>query len=210
MSATDADLGPADEQVHRHDPDVWSWNESWYFSWIDLDGGPAGFFRLGLLPNQGRAMLWCYVHRDGEWLGLDESRLRYDDFDLSEGLAYDRWGLRLGWRPGTAASSFDFEVAYVGNPAADIGYSLFLDRSQRAHDDAPLPGVPSAEETWSRWSERTGRALADLEYWSAFGAAVIVVTATRAMVQWGLADPFVEEVNTLVPAWESLADRVAR
>jgi hypothetical protein len=120
MSATDGVLGPADEQVHRHDPDVWSWNESWYFSWIDLDGGPAGFFRLGLLPNQGRAMLWCYVHRDGEWLGLDESRLSYDDFDLTEGFAYDRWGLRLGWRPGTAASSFDFEgvVRTVAGPDA--------------------------------------------------------------------------------------------
>ena len=104
----------------------------------------------------------------------------------------------------------DFEVAYVGNPAADVGYSLFLDRSQRAHDGVPLPGVPSEEETWSRWSEVTGRALADVDYWTAFGAAVIVVTATRAMVQWGLADPFVEEVNTLVPAWESLADRAAR
>jgi aminoglycoside phosphotransferase (APT) family kinase protein len=104
----------------------------------------------------------------------------------------------------------DFEVAYVGNPAADIGYSLFLDRSQRARADAPLPGLASAEETWSRWSERTGRALADLEYWTAFGASVIVVTATRAMVQWGLADPFLEEVNTLVPAWEALADRAAR
>ena len=26
-----------DEQVHPFDPAVWSWNESWYFSWIDLD-----------------------------------------------------------------------------------------------------------------------------------------------------------------------------
>ena len=32
-------------------------------------------------------MLWCYVHRDGEWLGIDESRLRYDDFDLADGFA---------------------------------------------------------------------------------------------------------------------------
>ncbi len=53
----------------------------------------------------------------------------------------------------------DFEVAYVGNPAADVGYSLFLDRSQRAHGGVPLPGVPSEEETWSRWSEVTGRGL---------------------------------------------------
>lgn len=109
MSAADGALGPIDEQVHRFDPDVPSWNESWYFSWIDLDGGPVGFFRLGLLPNQGRAMLWCYVHRDGEWLGLDESRLRYEDFDLTDGAAYDRWGLKFGWRPGTPAAAFSFD-----------------------------------------------------------------------------------------------------
>ena len=95
--------------MHRFDPDVWSWNESWYFSWIDLDGGPAGFFRLGLMPNQGRAMLWCYVYRDGEWLGVDESRLRYEDFDLTDGFAYDRWGLRFGWQPGTPAATFHFD-----------------------------------------------------------------------------------------------------
>ena len=76
----------------------------------------------------------------------------------------------------------------------------------RGRRGVPLPGLPSEEETWSRWSRVTGRALADLEYWSAFGAMVIVVTATRAMVQWGLVDPFVEDVNTMVPAWESLVD----
>jgi aminoglycoside phosphotransferase (APT) family kinase protein len=103
----------------------------------------------------------------------------------------------------------DFEVAYVGNPTADVGYSMFLDRSQRAHDDAPLPGVPPEEETWARWRRATGRALADLDYWMAFGAAVIVVTATRAMVQWGLVDPYLEDVNALVPLWERVVDRAA-
>jgi aminoglycoside phosphotransferase (APT) family kinase protein len=103
----------------------------------------------------------------------------------------------------------DFEVAYVGNPLADVGYSLFLERTQRGRDDARLPGVPPEQETWARWSRATGRALVDLDYWMAFGAAVIVVTATRAMVQWGLVDPFVEEVNALVPAWESVVDRAA-
>jgi hypothetical protein len=89
----------ADEALHRFDPDEWSWNESWYCSWIDLDGGPAGFFRVGVLPNQRRAMLWAFVHVDGEWLGTDESRLAYDDLDLTSGVAYDRWGLRFAYHP---------------------------------------------------------------------------------------------------------------
>ena len=91
----------ADEQVHPFDPAVWSWNESWYFSWIDLDGGPAGFFRLGLLPNQERALIWSYVFHDGTWFGTEETRLRYDDFDLADGMAYDRFGLDFAWRGST-------------------------------------------------------------------------------------------------------------
>ncbi|MBL7491100.1 hypothetical protein I6A60_27730 [Frankia sp. AgB1.9] len=90
---------PADESRHPSDPGDWSWSESWYFSWIDLDGGPAGFFRLGLLPNQRRAMLWCFVHVDGAWHGVDESRLALDHVDLAAGPAYDQWGLRFGWQP---------------------------------------------------------------------------------------------------------------
>jgi aminoglycoside phosphotransferase (APT) family kinase protein len=41
----------------------------------------------------------------------------------------------------------DFEVAYVGNPVADVGYSLFLERTQSGRDDTPLPGVPPEQET---------------------------------------------------------------
>ncbi len=101
----------ADEQVHPFDPAVWSWNESWYFSWIDLDGGPAGFFRLGLLPNQERALIWSYVFHDGTWFGTEETRLRYDDLDLADGMAYDRFGLDFAWRADRAGGT-------AGEPAA--------------------------------------------------------------------------------------------
>lgn len=93
-----ASFGPADERMHRFDPSDWSWNESWYFSWIDPAGGPAGFLRLGVLPNQRRAILWCYVHRNGAWLGTEETRLALDDFDLAAGVAYDKWALRFAWQ----------------------------------------------------------------------------------------------------------------
>jgi hypothetical protein len=51
-----------DETFHQFDPHDWLWNESWFFSWIDLEGGPVGFFRIGVLPNQQRAMLWNFVY----------------------------------------------------------------------------------------------------------------------------------------------------
>jgi aminoglycoside phosphotransferase (APT) family kinase protein len=100
------------------------------------------------------------------------------------------------------AALVDFEVASVGNPIADIAYSLFLERSH-GHT-APLPGLPSEEETWTRWSAATGRELVDLDYWMAFGATIIVVTATRASVMWGPPDSFSEDHQGLLPLWESV------
>ena len=92
-------IEPADERVHPVDPAVRSWSESWFFSWIDLDGGASGFFRVGVLPNQQRAMLWSFVHDGTRWLGREESTLPFEHVDLTDGLAYDAFGLRFGWRP---------------------------------------------------------------------------------------------------------------
>jgi aminoglycoside phosphotransferase (APT) family kinase protein len=96
----------------------------------------------------------------------------------------------------------DFEVVYLGNPLADVGYSLFLERGHRAGD--PLPGIPTEAETWARWSEATGRPLVDLDYWTAFGATVIVITAARATAIW--AGAFSEDGAGLLPAWEALVE----
>jgi hypothetical protein len=112
-----------DEETHRVDPDDWFWNESWYFSWIDLAGGPAGFFRLGILPNQGRAMLWSFVHDGSRWVGCDESRLSFDDLDLTNGIAYDRFGLRFAWTPTPPieGAQFTFEGAMLERTRTDSG-----------------------------------------------------------------------------------------
>ena len=90
---------PEDDLVHPHDPAVWSWNESFLLSWLTPDGGPSGLFRLGLLPNQGRGWLWFFLHVDGEWLTVEETRLDLRHFDLADGATHDAWGLRFGWTP---------------------------------------------------------------------------------------------------------------
>lgn len=105
----------------------------------------------------------------------------------------------------------DFEIAYLGNPAADVAYSLYMDERHRHGAETPLDGLPTADETWRRWSEATGRRTADRAYWAAFGAMVICVTASRAMVQWGLTDgaSFRESDNALVAAWDAAIGKAA-
>jgi hypothetical protein len=90
----------ADERIHPADPEQPSWNESWFFSWIDLGGGLAGFFRVGIMPHQQRAMLWCFVHVDGNWLAIEQSRISTEHLDLTDGgVSYDRWALQFRWEP---------------------------------------------------------------------------------------------------------------
>jgi hypothetical protein len=135
----------SDEQFHPVDPDDLIWNESWFFSWIDLDGGPAGFFRVGVLPNQRRAMLWMFVHVDGVWLGREESRLSFDDLDLSDGIAYDKWGLKFGWKPEPplAGARFTFEGSLLQRTAAESGayVRLSVDLACRATAPAQPTGT---------------------------------------------------------------------
>lgn len=105
----------------------------------------------------------------------------------------------------TVRALIDFEVAYVGNPLADVAYSLMLERRYRQVVAEPL-ALPRAEETWKRWSRATGRPLEHLEYWTAFSATIICITATRAMVQWGVGGDDVESANPLLAYWHSLIE----
>jgi aminoglycoside phosphotransferase (APT) family kinase protein len=158
-----------------------------------LDAAPAA-----TVPRQLRVLDWL---RDNVPSGADDApAICMGDARLANVLI-----------AGTEARALvDFEIAYVGNPAADIGYSLFFDDLQRRSIDQPLAGLPSAEETWTRWSAATGRSADDRDYWIAFGAMILCVTATRAMIQWGVAGESVDTDNFIVPAWEAAVERATR
>lgn len=89
-------IRPEDDGPHPHSPDHEWWNESWFWDWHDDQGRRAGHVRIGLHPNQGRAWVWCYLHRQGEWLALEQPRLPLEHVSLPD-LAYDRWGLTFSW-----------------------------------------------------------------------------------------------------------------
>ncbi|MBL7491099.1 phosphotransferase family protein, partial [Frankia sp. AgW1.1] len=50
----------------------------------------------------------------------------------------------------------------------------------------------------------------DRGYWTAFGVTVLCVTATRAMIQWGLAGGTIETANPMVGRWEKTVERALR
>ena len=80
-------------------------------------------------------MLWSYAFHDGVWVGVDQSRLRFGHFDVTDGMAYDRWGLRFGWRPGEPAQfGFDGIVRTITGPDAGafVPLSIALDATPTA------------------------------------------------------------------------------
>jgi len=110
---------------------------------------------------------------------------------------------------GTAVTGLvDFEIAYLGNPAADIGYSLFLDALSRSNAETPLAGIPTEDATWARWEAATDRsvAVADRVYWKAFGAMILAVTATRFMIQLGLPAETIDADNPIAGRWATLVE----
>ncbi|MFN8025582.1 MAG: hypothetical protein U0W40_04235 [Acidimicrobiia bacterium] len=144
-----AGFTPVDEQLHAHDPADWSWNESWFFSFVDLDGGPACTFRVGVLPNQGRAMLWCFLYVDGAWVTVEESRLAWDGFDFSRGVAYDQWAISFASRDDEPFTSgrFTFEGAGLvrSGPQSGRRVPFTIDLEYRAAGDVHGSGHSDAD-----------------------------------------------------------------
>ena len=114
MIASGRTVEPVDEQFHPHDPDVESWNESWLVSWLPADGIGATLFRLGTLPNQGRAWLWLFTWTGTEWVTIEETRLDDDHLDRGDGVGYDRWGLRFAYRPTVPLETGRFTLSGIG------------------------------------------------------------------------------------------------
>lgn len=187
MHAVDPALVPAARTVTgANDGGVRDVLDYWREALLDqLEGAPA--------PRQLAALEWL---RENVPPGADDApAVCLGDARLVNGIV-----------DGDAVRALiDFEVAYVGNPLADVGYSLMLEDRHRRAVAEPL-ALPSADETWQRWSRATGRPLEHLGYWIAFSMTIICITATRAMLQWGMAGVNVDTDNPMVADWLALID----
>jgi aminoglycoside phosphotransferase (APT) family kinase protein len=113
-------------------------------------------------------------------------------------------------RGGEVVALVDWEIAYLGNPAADVGYAANNLNWLTHTTGARLDGIPTSDETWDRWESRTGRRVpaSDRRYWERFGAMIITITATRVIASFlgGPDDPEAEDVNTMLTWTEGLFD----
>lgn len=80
----------------------------------------------------------------------------------------------LSFRDGRVAAIFDWELATLGEPLADLGW--LVASWGRPGDDRPAitsgpteaPGWPERDEVAARYAQRSGRSVEQLPYWTAF------------------------------------------
>lgn len=118
--------------------------------------------------------------------------------------------------PARLVAIFDWEMATIGDPLADVGY-LAATWAQPGDEDAGTvfslgavtmrPGFPTRAELIARYEERSGRAMGDVRWYATLAlwkAAVFLEGSYRRLLAGTTDDPFFALLDTGVP---KLAER---
>jgi aminoglycoside phosphotransferase (APT) family kinase protein len=87
------------------------------------------------------------------------------------------------------AAVVDWEMATLGDPLTDLGL-LYVYHSQAGSSDSVMPNVPSEQgfltpqQLLDRYAERTGQALAELDWYVGFGYFKLAVIAAGIHVRY--------------------------
>jgi len=171
-----------------------------------VDWRARGLSFLGVPRDPVAAMDVQLDYWDGyfQWARTDESQPVLD-----AGLAWLRanrpqptrtalcWGdSRLGnmlFRDFRVTAVLDWEMAFLGDPEADLAWWIFLDWNHSDGYGIPrLPGFPSREETVARYEALTGTRVANLHYYEAFASfrfGAIMARVATIMRAAGLPTP---------------------
>jgi aminoglycoside phosphotransferase (APT) family kinase protein len=110
------------------------------------------------------------------------------------------------------AAVLDWEMAFLGDPEADLAWWLFMDWfASGGYNVARLEGMPGREETIARYEKLTGEPVHNLFYnevFAGFRFGVIMVRVVAMMVHRGLPLP-VPDFASNNPATRKLAEMLA-
>jgi aminoglycoside phosphotransferase (APT) family kinase protein len=134
---------------------------------------------------------------------------------------------RLGntmFGPGTPArlvAIFDWELATIGDPLADLGYLTATYAGPGGDGGTPLfalnavttrEGFPTRAELVARYEERSGRSMSDLRWYQTLAlwkSAVFLEGSYKRLLAGTTDDPWFQALDEGVPAIARLALRVA-
>jgi aminoglycoside phosphotransferase (APT) family kinase protein len=121
--------------------------------------------------------------------------------------------------PARIVAIFDWELATIGDPLADVGY-LTATYAQPGDPDTNFtrfavttePGFPTRAELIARYEERSGRSMRDVRWYATLAlwkAAIFLEGSYKRLLAGTTDDPFFKALDTGVPALAEHAWAVA-
>lgn len=123
------------ENVERYiaNPDIYKWNQSYYFNFYDRRQKTGGFFRIGILENVGEVNAFAILFREGKPLFTRiNMNLPYTDERLDPGITVAGMTMRATRSQQTAVISLDMD---------DLKAELEWDLIHPMGDSIALSGV---------------------------------------------------------------------
>lgn len=94
-----------------------------------------------------------------------------------------------------AVAALDWEVAYLGDPEADLAWMFMTDWvSSPLVDRAPAPGTPSREETIERYERLTGHRVRNMRFNDVTAALLLAVALIRLNERLNIPDVDLAEI----------------
>jgi aminoglycoside phosphotransferase (APT) family kinase protein len=122
--------------------------------------------------------------------------------------------------PARLVAIFDWELATIGDPLADVGYLVATWSQADDPEDAMRgltavtrrPGFPTREQLVERYEQRSGRSMSDVRWYMTLAlwkSAVFLEGSYRRRLAGTTEDPFFDRLKTGVPAIAERAWRIA-
>jgi aminoglycoside phosphotransferase (APT) family kinase protein len=177
-------------------------------------GGLWEHNRTRALPVLDRVTAWLAEHKPAS----DEATIVHGEYRLGNTMFAPDAPARL-------VAIFDWELATIGDPLADVGYLVATwaepgDPEQALFSLSPVtrrPGFPTREQLIARYEERSGRSMSAVRWYTTLAlwkAAIFLEGSYKRRLAGTTDDPFFDLLETGVPqiaerAWE-IATRASR
>jgi len=195
----------------------------WKAAGLEGFGKPTGYLerqlrRFGGLWEHNKTRELAAVREVGDWLAqnMPESppaTIVHGDYRLGNTMFSDR-------PPGCLVAIFDWELATIGDPLADVGY-LTATWAERGEPDDTIfsslsaltrqEGFPTRAELVARYEERAERAVTSLGWYQVLAlwkAAVFMEGNYKRFLAGASDDPFLEVFDQGVPALAARAKEI--